>query len=178
VHACEIAFSLTGHNLKSRAHQNWIEYNFIHDSANRELDLVDALGNTDVPGSDSVLLGNIIRKAPKMSGNKTVIQFGKDGKADHTGTIFLVHNTIVTPYKSPVVDLSAPGAKEMLVNNVGIRGVKGEEGVAWEKIGLPWEAFGKKRSALMEYDGKRGVEARPAGRASEAGAAGAAANSK
>src|SRR5262249_28357686 len=119
--------------------------------------------------SDSVLLGNIIRKAPKMSGNKTVIHFGKDGKADHTGTIFLVHNTITTPYKSPVVDLSAPGAKQLEVNNVG---VKGEEGVAWEKIPLPWEAFGKKPAALMEYDGKRGVEARPAAKATEAGAAG------
>ena len=51
VRGCEIASSLTGHNLKSRAHQNWIEYNFIHDSANRELDLVDGEGNTDAPNS-------------------------------------------------------------------------------------------------------------------------------
>ena len=118
VRGCEIAFSLTGHNLKSRAHLNWIEYNWIHDSANRELDLVDDVGNTDIPGSDAVLLGNYIRKAPSMAGNKAVIHFGKDGKADHTGTLWLVHNTIITPYISPVVDLSAPSAGAVFLNNL------------------------------------------------------------
>ena len=118
VRGCEIAFSTTGHNLKSRAHHNWIEYNFIHDAANRELDLVDAGGNTDIPNSDSVLLGNIIRKAPNMNGNKTVIHFGKDGKADHTGTLWLVHNTITSDYISPIIDLSSPNSTAVLLNNI------------------------------------------------------------
>ena len=117
VRACDISASLTGHNLKSRAHQNWIEYNFIHDSANRELDLVDEAANTDQADSDTLLLGNVIRKSPAMTGNKTVIHFGQDGKADHTGTLTLVHNTITTPYQSPVVDLSSPGARLALFNN-------------------------------------------------------------
>ncbi len=117
VRACEIARSTTGHNLKSRAHLNWIEYNFIHDSANRELDLVDAKGNTDAENSHAILIGNFIVKAPKTNGNKTVIHFGQDGKNDHTGTLFLVHNTIITPYVSPVVDLSAPGTSVILFNN-------------------------------------------------------------
>lgn len=109
VRGCGISFSTTGHNLKSRAHFNWIECNSIHDSANRELDLVDEAGNTDVPNSDAVLLGNIITKRlPEMEGNHTVIHFGKDGKATHTGTIYLVYNTITTgAYLSPIVDLSA-----------------------------------------------------------------------
>jgi len=116
VRGCEIARSLTGHNLKSRAHFNWIEYNYLHDSANRELDLVDAAGNTDVPDSHAVLLGNFIVKKRGITGNKAVIHFGKDGKAAHDGTIYLAHNTIVTPYVSPVVDLSG-GRGAVFLNN-------------------------------------------------------------
>jgi hypothetical protein len=115
---CEVRSSTTGHNFKSRAHLNWIECCYIHDSANRELDLVDSAGNTDIPGSHTVLLGNIIVKAKGMSGNRTVIHFGQDGGKDHQGTLFLAHNTIVTPYIAPVVELSAPGAGAVLHNNI------------------------------------------------------------
>ncbi|MBI4604935.1 MAG: hypothetical protein HY721_23485 [Planctomycetes bacterium] len=115
---CEVRSSTTGHNVKSRAHVSWIEACYIHDSANRELDLVDAAGTTDVPGSDSVVLGCVIVKAREAKGNRTVIHFGQDGGRDHAGTLHLVHNTIVTPYISPVVDLSAPGAAAVLRGNI------------------------------------------------------------
>jgi hypothetical protein len=204
VRGCEIAFSLTGHNLKSRAHLNWIEYNYIHDSANREIDLVDAAGNTDVPGSDAVLLGNIITKKPSMAGNKTVIHFGRDGKANRDGTIWLVHNSITTPYISPVLDLSTPkaaavflndritklgngkgalvefhggaaasassGAGNVFVGSFGnLAGVKAGPPMPWEKLELPWAAFGKRPESLLEFapDMSKGL---PAAATFEAGA--------
>lgn len=117
VRGCEISDSVTGHNVKSRAHFNWFEYNHVHDSANREFDLVDQAGNTDEPESHSVLLGNIITKKAGMKGNKATIHFGKDGGAKRTGTLFLLHNTITTPYLSPVVDLSSDGASAVFFNN-------------------------------------------------------------
>ncbi len=116
--ACEAYAPTTGHNFKSRAHLNWIEASFIHDSANREFDLVDGVGNTDVPASHAVLLGNVIAKAKDCRGNKAVIHFGRDGRVDHQGTLFLVHNTIVQPFLSPVADLSAPGASAVIANNL------------------------------------------------------------
>ena len=115
---CEVFGSVTGHNVKSRAHYTRVEYCYVHDSANREFDLVDDKGNTAVPESDAVLLGNVIVKKAGMDGNKAVIHFGQDGKNDHQGTIDLVHNTIVTPYQSPVLDLTAPGAGAALTNNL------------------------------------------------------------
>ena len=118
LHGCEVYASLTGHNVKSRAHFNWIEYCYIHDSANREFDLVDDKGNTEAAGSHSVLLGNLIVKAADMKGNKTVVHFGQDGGNDHKGAVYLVHNTIVTPYLSAVVHLSAPSARAELVANI------------------------------------------------------------
>jgi len=117
VRGCEISDSVTGHNVKSRAHFNWFEYNRVSNSANREFDLVDGAGATDQPDSHSVLLGNIITKKPKMTGNKSVIHFGKDVGTAHTGTLFLLHNTITTPYVSPVVDLSSDGASAVFINN-------------------------------------------------------------
>lgn len=114
---CHIHSSLTGHNFKSRAHHNRIEYCYLHSSANREFDLVDG-ADTTAPNSDSVLIGNVIVKAEDSTGNRTVIHYGQDGGGEHDGTLHLVHNTIVTPFIAPVVDLSAPNARASLVGNL------------------------------------------------------------
>jgi methionine aminopeptidase len=118
VRGCEVHSSLTGHNIKSRAHRNVIVACYVHDSANRELDLVDGKGDTDRPGSDALLFGNIIVKDPKCGGNRSVIHFGQDGGKEHDGTLRLINNTIVTPFISPVVHLSASKARAELVNNI------------------------------------------------------------
>jgi hypothetical protein len=115
--ACEVHSSLTGHNVKSRAHHNRVEYCYIHDSANREFDLVDA-ADTAQPDSHAVLLGNVIVKDPNCGGNRSVIHFGQDGGKEHDGTLHLLFNTIVTPFMSPVVELSAPLAKTQLTGNL------------------------------------------------------------
>ena len=117
VRFCEVSHSLTGHNLKSRAHHTQVEYCFIHDSANREFDLVDDRV-TARPESHAVLLGNIIVKAQPLDGNRGVIHFGQDGGGAHDGTLFLAFNTIVTPYGSPVVLLTSPVSKANLVGNI------------------------------------------------------------
>jgi len=114
--ACHIYASTNGHNVKSRAHHTRVEYSYIHHSANREFDLVDA-ADTERPHSHAVLIGNIIVKDPECTGNRAVIHFGQDGGKQHDGTLHLIHNTIVTPFISPVVDLSASKARTNLVGN-------------------------------------------------------------
>ncbi|MGR9117627.1 MAG: hypothetical protein ACU85E_17950 [Gammaproteobacteria bacterium] len=114
----EIHSSVTGHNVKSRAHQTLIMACYIHDSANRELDLVDATGDTDVPNSDVVLAGNIIVKSQTGSGNRQVIHFGRDGHSQRNGTLFLLHNDIVTPFGASVIRVSSPMAKVQMYNNI------------------------------------------------------------
>ena len=117
VRDCDISHSLTGHNLKSRCHITWVEYCYIHDSANRELDLVDAHGDTDVPHSDAVILGCIIQKSPHCPGNHQVIHFGRDGHAGHDGTLYIVQSTIETPYPTAAVLLSTRGVNVQFINN-------------------------------------------------------------
>jgi hypothetical protein len=114
---CEIHSSLTGHNVKSRAHHTRVEYCYVHDSANREFDLVDA-AETVLSESHAVLLGNIIVKDPQCKGNRTVIHFGQDGGKQHDGILYLAFNTIVTPFVAPVVDLSASKAHAALIGNL------------------------------------------------------------
>ncbi|MBN2081373.1 hypothetical protein JW859_04105 [bacterium] len=118
VRACEINHALTGHNYKSRARFNRLEWCYLHDSANREFDLVDGAGETDYAGADSVIIGCLIVKATAMDGNKTVIHWGQDGGNDHHGRLWLVNNTIVTPYISPVLDCSAVNASASINNNL------------------------------------------------------------
>lgn len=136
---CEVHSSLTGHNVKSRAHYTRVEYCYIHDSANREFDLVDA-ADTARPQSHAVLLGNVIVKNPKCPGNRTVIHFGQDGGKEHDGTLYLAFNTVVTPFIAPVVELSASKAKARLLGNFvsdgGARQARQTVGAARNGAGL------------------------------------------
>jgi hypothetical protein len=138
---CEVHSSLTGHNVKSRAHVTVVEACYVHDSANREFDLVDAKGDTTAPGSGALLVNNAIVKNPKCTGNKAVIHFGQDGGNEHDGTISLINNTIVTPFISPVVTLDAPKAKVELKNNI------------------IWDAGANQRGQVLVDPGKAGKAA-------------------
>lgn len=124
---CEISDSRAGHNLKSRAHFILVQYCYIHDAANRELDFVDSK-ETLRPRSDAVLVGNIIVKYPLCKGNKQVINFGQDGQFSRTGTIYLVQNTIVTPFGEPMLALSSAGARANLMGNFVFDGGRGGGG--------------------------------------------------
>jgi hypothetical protein len=118
IRGCNVYAATTGHDIKSRAHITIVEGCFVHDCQNREFDLVDDATNTTAPGSHALVAGCVIVKAANVSGNKTVMHFGQDGGSDHTGTLYVVHCAIVTPYVSPVVDLSAPGAGVSFTNTI------------------------------------------------------------
>jgi hypothetical protein len=114
---CEVHSSLTGHNYKSRAHFNRVEYCYLHGSANREFDLVDG-ADTTRSGSHAVLIGNLIVKDPNCRGNRAVIHFGQDGGREHDGTLYLRFNTVVTPFLAAVIELSAAKAQTELIGNI------------------------------------------------------------
>jgi hypothetical protein len=119
VRNCEVARSVTGHNIKSRAHVTRVENCFVHDSANREFDLVDGEGNTDVLNSDAYLVENRIVKSDNCTGNRNVIHFGKDGKSAHSGTLYLVRNRIQSPYATAIVDVSDGKGVHFHDNTIG-----------------------------------------------------------
>ena len=111
----EIYAPLTGHNIKSRAHYNLIQYCYVHDSKNREMDFVDSF-DTIRADSNTVLIGNVIAKSPTAQ-NRDTIHFGKEA-GTRIGTLYMVNNTVVTPFAGPVVELDSTGVTAEFYNNV------------------------------------------------------------
>jgi hypothetical protein len=117
VKGCEIYSSLTGHNYKSRARFNLIEGCYIHDSANREFDIVDSALTSD-PGADAVIIGSIIVKDPACPGNRNTIHYGQDVGGSRAGTLYIINCTIATPFYTPVVDLNSAGTSVQYYNTL------------------------------------------------------------
>lgn len=115
---CLIENSTDGHNLKSRTHQLLVEGCTIRNSANRECDIVDAKGTTDRPNSFAFFMGCVIAKDINCPGNRTVIQFGQDGGNDRDGTCWFLQCTIMSPFISPIVDLSSSKSKTAFANTL------------------------------------------------------------
>jgi len=113
---CNIFGSLTGHNLKSRAHFNDIENCYIHDAKNRELDLVES-EDTARPNSNAVLIDNLIVKSPAAENGQT-IHFGAE-RGVHNGTLYMINNTVVSWSVAPLLSLDSTQASlydNILVN--------------------------------------------------------------
>lgn len=103
---CEVDHALTGHNIKSRAHFTLVEDCYVHDSANREFDFVEA-AETERPNSNAVLVNCVIDKAPNCAGNRAVIHFGRE-HGIRRGGLWVIHCTVLTPFASAVALLDGP----------------------------------------------------------------------
>ena len=121
---CEIRNSITGHNVKSRAHYTQIEACYIHDAANREIDLSEAWDTTRA-NSNAVLINNRIVKDPNCKGNRGVIHFGNE-KGTRIGNLYLLCNTIVTPFASPVVLVTSENSAAIAEQNVILNNQQGK----------------------------------------------------
>lgn len=107
---CVVEASSAGHNIKSRARTTIIDSCLVRDSANREIDLVDAQGFTDCDDSFAMIVNSTILKREASTGNRGVIHFGRDGKADRRGDLTILSSIIVTHYATPVVQVTTPDA--------------------------------------------------------------------
>ena len=128
---CEIRNSITGHNVKSRTHFIEIQGCYIHDAANREIDLPEAW-DTVRPNSNAVLIGNRIVKNSKCAGNRGVIHFGQEKGSRH-GNIFLFLNTIVTPFSSPILTVTCREASLIAEGNTFLNVDQGKVQL-WESV--------------------------------------------
>ncbi|MBS1715711.1 MAG: hypothetical protein JST30_15390 [Armatimonadetes bacterium] len=112
--ACEVWGSLTGHNLKSRAHFTLVVDSYLHDSANREADIVESW-DTERRDSHAVFVNTVIVKDPRCAGNSGVVHFGQE-KGRRDGTLWMLGCTVVTPFSSPIVSLTSSSASARLDN--------------------------------------------------------------
>jgi parallel beta helix pectate lyase-like protein len=112
--------SLFGQNVKSRGHYTVLLYNYVANSQDGEIGLVDG-ADTATPNSNAVLVGNIVVSKPREAGwnNGRFVWFGQDGGGAHTGTLYAVNNTFVAgDGRIYFLDSNAAGAAVVAVNNV------------------------------------------------------------
>lgn len=117
---CFVHDSLFGQNFKSRARYNELWYNYICDSEEGEIGLIDDK-ETEQPNSNGVLVGNLVVSKVR-GGNRNAskyIDFGTDTGKKHDGTLYCFHNTFIagTP-RVTFVGLSTPDVKAVLINNI------------------------------------------------------------
>ncbi len=85
----------TGHNVKSRAHENNILYNLIIDEQYGSSYLVD-LPN----GGNSSIIGNIFHQSP-LNDNNTLLSYSAERNQDKTtSTLYVGNNTLVNSAKN------------------------------------------------------------------------------
>jgi hypothetical protein len=117
---CYIHDSLYGQNFKTRAHYTELLYNYIADSQDGEVGLVDA-AETAATNSHAVMIGNIIVSKPRLSGYNSgrFVQFGQDGGGQHNGTLYAFNNTFVAgDGRIQFLSANATGATVVARNNV------------------------------------------------------------
>ncbi len=117
---CSIHDALFGQNFKTRAHYTELLYNFIADSQDGEVGMVDA-DETGAVDSHALLLGNIIVSKPRQAGYNSgrFIQFGQDSGLPHRGTLFAFNNTCVAgDGRIRFLDVTSPEAAVVAHNNI------------------------------------------------------------
>ena len=110
IRLCEVHHSVSGHNVKSRNAVILIEDSYIHDSANREIDIVDSQEPV-YRDNDAHINRCLIIKDSNCAGNRAVIHFGQDMGGKRNGILYIDESAIVTPFIAPVVHLSSAGAR-------------------------------------------------------------------
>jgi len=109
----------SGHNVKSRARNNYILYNRIMDE-----DTGNASYEVDLPeGGRSFLISNLIQKGPKAE-NSALISYAAENTNAGSLDLYVVNNTMVNegmvdgrPRQGPFLQLRS-GTQATVVNNI------------------------------------------------------------
>lgn len=103
-----------GHNVKSRARQNFILYNRIEDAEHGSSYLIDL-----ATGGQAYVIGNVLRQGPDND-NNTLISFGPESadKADPGHALFVVNNTAVNDDRGGTLVQNHTASPARLVNNL------------------------------------------------------------
>ena len=95
-----------GHELKSRAFNNYILYNRFSDE-----DTGSTSRNIDLPnGGRAILIGNLIEQGP-MSQNSNFMEYGLEGLKNPDSNIYLINNTFVNDLGKGSFLIVQPGTK-------------------------------------------------------------------
>ncbi len=106
--------AIIGHNVKSRAEENWILYNRIMDESDGT-----ASYSVDLPqGGRSYLIGNVIEQGPNTD-NYAIVAYASENASSGPQDLYLVNNTVVNNRPSGGVFVQLrPGSTVRVTNNI------------------------------------------------------------
>jgi hypothetical protein len=87
---CDVHHAREGHNVKSRAEENFIEYNRIMDEADGTSSYLIDLPNAGA----AFLIGNVLQQGP-LSPNTALVAYGAEGATNSSSNLFVINNTFV-----------------------------------------------------------------------------------
>jgi hypothetical protein len=113
---CYFHHAIVGHEIKSRAHKNYILYNRIMNelsgTASREIDLPN--------GGLAIILGNLIQQGPNTE-NPEMVGYGREGLSNTAPhQLYVINNTFVNQRGANGVFVGFPASTELLklYNNI------------------------------------------------------------
>ncbi len=107
-----------GHNVKSRARENFILYNRIMDESTGTSSYA-----VDIPnGGLSYVIGNLMQQGPNTD-NSVIVNYGTEGlSGGRTHNLYLVNNTLVDDYGGTFVQVAGGTSVVELINNLLVGG--------------------------------------------------------
>lgn len=111
---CWTHAAVVGHEVKSRAAVNYIEYNRITDDATGT-----ASYSIDLPnGGIAYVIGNVIQQGP-LTQNSAMVTFAQEGATHPVQELYVVNNTMVNDLgRGRFVNVAGAPAVSMIVNNI------------------------------------------------------------
>ncbi len=112
---CYSHHAIVGHCVKSRAMNNFIEYNRIMDEDTGSASYLINLPN----GGFSIVLGNTMMKGP-MAQNRTLVDYGSEGLSNPSKQLYVVSNTMVStrPNGATFVAVASGTDTARIINNI------------------------------------------------------------
>lgn len=103
-----------GHNVKSRARENYILYNRLMDEQTGTSSYIVDISN----GGTSYLIGNLIQQGPKND-NSTLVAYATEGEINPSRGFYIVNNTFVNNDRSGTyIENFSKQTPAKLVNNI------------------------------------------------------------
>jgi hypothetical protein len=103
-----------GHNVKSRARENHIEYNRIMDEVDGTASYIIDMPN----GGTAYVIGNLIQQGPQAE-NLTIVSYGVEGLIRKRNEIYFINNTVVNDApKGTFISIADGTQRTVVVNNL------------------------------------------------------------
>ncbi len=107
-----------GHNVKSRADENYILYNRIFDLNEHSNDMPSSY-LIDLPeGGLSYIIGNELHQSDKTPSNSTAISYGREQRDNPIQTLYFINNTIVNDRNNGIAISVGGTPNGAIVNNI------------------------------------------------------------